>query len=112
MPIDNNTPNLIEINGWNKWGKHVVLELERQEERDGALDDKIDGVKDIILEIKEELIANMTKLDKDIATRINGLEKESAIQRYKVGVWGAGATLITALGIVIGLARAGIISFG
>lgn len=80
-----NTDKIKDLNGWNEWGKYVLLELERQNKCIERLGDKVSGMssdnKDDINDMKDELLE-----------RINDLEIEfksfKSRMQVKSGVWG------------------------
>lgn len=111
MPKEVFTTTASEEHGWNKWGNHVVLELERQEARDEALDKKIDEVKQLIVDTKEDITKSINKVEKEFLLKVAALDKAMGMQQLKIGIWGSVSTLVTAIGIVWGLIRAGIIQF-
>lgn len=69
-------------NGWTKWGKHVLKELERQD-----------------------------STDVDIVSRVNKLEIDQAVLKMKSGIWGAiGASIPIIIAIAIWLLTSGVLS--
>ena len=77
------------VNGWNKWGKHVVLEMGRLDECYQNLDKKIDT-----------LIRTIGKM------RI-----EIAVLKVKSGIWGGAAGLLSTFGVIYALIKVGVLKF-
>jgi hypothetical protein len=88
---------------WNIWGKHVLIELERLNERTGILESKMDIAKEAIFEIKAKIqILEQIKIDLEELKRkqiaVNGVESEKRVNfSHKYKVWMIILTILMAL---------------
>lgn len=93
-----NIDKVKNLNGWNEWGKYVLLELERQNKCIKELGDKVDNMssdnKDDVSDMKDELIEKIN----DIEVEFNSFKSEMQV---KSGIWGLiGGMIPTAIALI------------
>lgn len=106
MDMDNKNSSK-KLNGWNEWGKYVLLELERQNEQIQNLSKSISNMsnsnKDDLGDIKDDLIEKINHLEVEFKSFRSRMEVKS-------GIWGLIGGMIPPLAAIIFLFLKGIIS--